>query len=84
MALIVWGELPSAYEFNDRAVEASARELLRFVERDYNHPSIVTWVPVNESWGVRQIPGQCAAAGLLPDAHIPDPGAGSGAPGQLQ
>ncbi len=55
LGLIVWGELPSAYEFNDRAVEASARELLRFVERDYNHPSIVTWVPVNESWGVRQI-----------------------------
>ena len=55
LGLIVWGELPSAYEFNDRAVEASARELTRFVERDYNHPCIVTWVPVNESWGVRQI-----------------------------
>lgn len=55
LGLLVWGELPSAYEFNDRAVEASARELTRFVERDYNHPCIVTWVPVNESWGVRQI-----------------------------
>ncbi len=55
LGLIVWGELPSAYEFNDRAIEASARELARFVERDYNHPCIVTWVPVNESWGVRQI-----------------------------
>lgn len=55
LGLIVWGELPSAYQFNDNAVEASARELVRFVERDYNHPCIVTWVPVNESWGVREV-----------------------------
>lgn len=55
LGLLVWGELPSAYMFNDNAVEASSRELLEFVERDYNHPSIVVWVPVNESWGVRGI-----------------------------
>lgn len=55
MGLLVWGELPSAYEFNDNAIEASSRELIEFVERDYNHPCIVTWVPVNESWGVRSI-----------------------------
>lgn len=55
LGLLVWGELPSAYEFNDNAIEASSRELMEFVERDYNHPCIVTWVPVNESWGVRNI-----------------------------
>lgn len=55
LGLVVWGELPSTYQFNDNAVEASARELVRFVERDYNHPCIVTWVPVNESWGVREV-----------------------------
>lgn len=26
-----------------------------FIRRDYNHPSIITWVPLNESWGVRNI-----------------------------
>lgn len=57
MGLLVWGELPSAYEFNDNAMEASSRELMEFVKRDYNHPCIVTWVPVNESWGVRSIRG---------------------------
>lgn len=25
------------------------------MERDYNHPSIVVWVPLNESWGVPYI-----------------------------
>ena len=29
--------------------------MLGFIERDFNHPSIITWVPLNESWGVRQI-----------------------------
>jgi hypothetical protein len=27
-------------------------EWLAVLRRDYNHPSIVTWVPLNESWGV--------------------------------
>ena len=30
MGLLVWGELPSAYEFNDNAMEASSRELMEF------------------------------------------------------
>lgn len=55
LGLLVWGELPSAYEFNNNAIKNSSRELIEFVERDYNHPCIVTWVPINESWGVRNI-----------------------------
>lgn len=55
LGLLVWGELPSAYEFNDNAIKNSSRELIEFVERDYNHPCIVAWVPINESWGVRNI-----------------------------
>ncbi|MCL2035717.1 MAG: glycoside hydrolase family 2 [Oscillospiraceae bacterium] len=55
LGLMVWGELPSAYEFNDNAVVNSSREMIEFINRDYNHPSIVAWVPVNESWGVCEI-----------------------------
>ena len=55
IGLLVWGELPSSYEYNDGMVKKSVNELMEFVERDYNHPSIITWVPVNESWGVRDI-----------------------------
>ena len=25
------------------------------IERDYNHPCIITWVPFNESWGIRNV-----------------------------
>lgn len=55
MGVLVWGEVPSAYDFTDETVARLAGTMLSFIERDFNHPSIITWVPLNESWGVRQI-----------------------------
>ncbi|NLB91773.1 MAG: glycoside hydrolase family 2 [Clostridiales bacterium] len=52
LGLLVWGEMPSCYAFNDTAIENLSAEMLEFVNRDYNHPCIVAWVPINESWGV--------------------------------
>ena len=36
--------------------ESLTREWLEVLERDYNHPCIVTWVCFNESWGVPDLP----------------------------
>lgn len=55
LGLIVWGEVPSAYEYCDQEVTNLFRDFGEFIRRDYNHPSIVAWVPLNESWGVRKI-----------------------------
>ncbi|NLA53247.1 MAG: glycoside hydrolase family 2, partial [Clostridiales bacterium] len=55
MGLLVWGEVPSAYEYGPEMVSNISNLLLDFIERDYNHPSIIAWVPLNESWGVREI-----------------------------
>lgn len=55
MGVLVWGELPSPYEFSDETVENMTQTMLEFIRRDFNHPSIITWVPLNESWGVRMI-----------------------------
>jgi beta-galactosidase/beta-glucuronidase len=52
LGLLVWGEMANAYVFSSSAVERLAREWIDVVRRDYNHPCIVTWVPLNESWGV--------------------------------
>ncbi len=52
LGLLVWGEMPSAYVFSTSAMERTTREWLDVVARDYNHPCIVTWVVLNESWGV--------------------------------
>jgi beta-galactosidase/beta-glucuronidase len=52
MGLVVWGEMPSAYRFTHESVERVTKEWVELIDRDINHPCIVTWVPFNESWGV--------------------------------
>jgi beta-galactosidase/beta-glucuronidase len=52
MGLLVSGEMANAYLFDEEAVARMTREWIEVVNRDFNHPSIVIWVPVNESWGV--------------------------------
>ena len=56
LGLLVWAELPSAYSFSPGAVARLTREWLEAIERDYNHPCVVTWVAFNESWGVPDLP----------------------------
>lgn len=55
LGLLVWGETPSAFEFSPRAVARMMAEWTEAIDRDRSHPSIVTWVPLNESWGVQHI-----------------------------
>lgn len=55
LGLLLWGEAPAAYEFTTNAIADLTREWVELVRRDRSHPSIVTWVPFNESWGVRDI-----------------------------
>lgn len=55
LGLLVWTELPSAYEFTANATERLTREWIEVIRRDRSHPSIVVWVPLNESWGVGEI-----------------------------
>lgn len=52
LGFLVWTEMPSTYRFTERSMMSTIREWADIVRRDYNHPSIVTWVPINESWGV--------------------------------
>jgi len=55
LGVLLWGESASALEFSPTAVARSTRDWIDIVERDRSHPSIVTWVPLNESWGVPHI-----------------------------
>lgn len=55
MGFLVWGELPSSYCYTDNTIERTVNEMMEFLERDFNHPSIIVWVPVNESWGIRNV-----------------------------
>lgn len=55
LGVMVWGEMANAYAFSPDAVNRFTREWLDVVDRDKSHPCIVTWVPLNESWGVQDI-----------------------------
>jgi beta-galactosidase/beta-glucuronidase len=60
LGLLVWGEMANAYVFSTDAVERLTREWLDVVRRDFSHPCIVTWAPLNESWGVPNLEGDPA------------------------
>lgn len=53
--LLVWSEMASTYLFNDQAMERFVDEWQAIIRQNYNHPSIITWVPFNESWGIKGI-----------------------------
>ena len=47
--------MAAAYRYTDYAVEEFTKEWMEIVRQNYNHPCIITWTPMNESWGVSQI-----------------------------
>lgn len=55
LGLIVWGEMANAQQYSEAYVARFTAEWLQVLNRDFNHPAIITWVPINESWGVPNI-----------------------------
>lgn len=55
LGLLVWLEMPSPYDFNPREVSNFTNEWLNIVKQHFNHPSIIAYVPFNESWGIRNV-----------------------------
>ena len=55
LGLLMWAEMPSAFEFDDRAINNFIAENQKMIKKHYNHPSVITWVLLNESWGVNEI-----------------------------
>ena len=58
MGFLVWGEMAASCLFTEKGVASYANEWFEILRRDYNHPSIVAWVPFNESWALPHI-GTC-------------------------
>ena len=52
---LLWGELPSRYSYSLHSSLSVISELDNYIKNKYNHPSIIAWVPLNESWGTSNI-----------------------------
>ncbi len=55
MGFLVSGEMANAQAFDAAYAGAFTREWIAAVERDYNHPSVIIWAPINESWGTPKL-----------------------------
>ena len=55
MGFLVWCEMPSAYNFNSVEQQLVMREWQEIVRSCRNYTSVICYVPLNESWGVRKI-----------------------------
>jgi beta-galactosidase/beta-glucuronidase len=55
LGFLVWGEMANAYAYSSDYVRRITAEWQEAVRRDYNHPCVVVWVPMNESWGVPRL-----------------------------
>lgn len=53
--ILVWNEMANCYIFNDKSIAYFMDEWIKVVQQNYNHPSIITWVPINESWGIPNV-----------------------------
>ncbi|KAI0483189.1 glycoside hydrolase family 2 protein [Xylariaceae sp. FL0804] len=60
LGYLVWGEMANAYEFSDEYKARMDQEWAEAVRRDLNHPSVVAWTPVNESWAYPDLKGSAA------------------------
>lgn len=57
LGFLVWGEMASPFHFSVEMMKRFDREWMEMVKRDVNHPSVVTWTPINESWGYSDLDG---------------------------
>jgi beta-galactosidase/beta-glucuronidase len=52
LGILTWVELPSAYRPSARSAQRLLAEWAEVVSAHRSHPSVIAWVPTNESWGV--------------------------------
>lgn len=55
LGFLTWCEMPSAYTYCGREINKITNEWLGIVNAAKNFTSVIAYVPLNESWGVREI-----------------------------
>ncbi|MGB3685872.1 MAG: glycoside hydrolase family 2 TIM barrel-domain containing protein, partial [Ornithinimicrobium sp.] len=57
LGFVVWAEMPSGFRYSIGYVNRVTTQWQEIIARDRNHPCIIVWTPVNESWGVPALRG---------------------------
>ncbi len=52
LGILVWAELPNWNTLTEDSKRRGRDTLAGLIERDFNHPSVVIWTIINESWGI--------------------------------
>jgi beta-galactosidase/beta-glucuronidase len=76
LGFLVWSEMPSFHEHSAAAERRLSAEWTDVVVRDRDHPSVVAWVPANESFGLGEVDPHVRSsflAGLYRMTHDLDP-----------
>jgi len=64
LGFLVWAEMPNFHQATPEAEARLETEWREAVLRDRNHPSVVAWVPINESFGLSGMTDRGKAAYL--------------------
>jgi len=54
LGFLVWGEMPNFHAHTARAEQRLLDEFAAALERDRNHPCVVVWAPMNETFGFQR------------------------------
>ena len=53
LGMLIMADVPNSWGAPDADMRKDVEHALRgMIERDYNHPSIFSWIPFNETWGL--------------------------------
>lgn len=52
MGILLWGEMANSRTFTGLSRDLLLHEWTQAVRRDRCHPSIIAWIPINETWGL--------------------------------
>lgn len=55
LGVAVWAEMPSFHLPSEKNHAPFAKQWGEVIRRDFNHPSIIAWVPFNEQWGIQDV-----------------------------
>lgn len=55
IGLVMWAEMPSPFEYSMETNQNMVQEIYPFIKKHYNHPSVIAYTVMNESWGINEV-----------------------------